>query len=58
MQWGLIVALVLAIPIILFPVAYVWYLDFGGIYAAIERRAKRAAETKAEMVVATKHAGK
>ena len=58
MQWELIVVLVLAIPIILFPVAYVWYLNIGGIYAAIERRARRAAETRAEAVVATKHAGK
>ena len=44
MQWELIVALVIAIPIILFPAAYVWYLNIGGIYAAIkEARARRAA---------------
>ncbi len=36
MQWELIVALVLAIPIILFPAAYVWYLNVGGLYAAIK----------------------
>jgi len=47
MQWELIVALVVAIPIILFPAAYVWYLNIGGIYAAIkEVRAKRVAHTK------------
>ena len=34
MQWELIVALVIAIPIILFPAAFVWYLNIGGIYAA------------------------
>lgn len=40
---GLIVALVLATPLILFPAALVWYLNIGGIYAAIkETREKRA----------------
>ena len=44
MQWEFIVALVIAIPIILFPAAFVWYLNIGGIYAAIkEARARRAA---------------
>ena len=43
MQWELVVALVIAIPVILFPVALVWYLNIGGIYAAIkEARARRA----------------
>ena len=47
MQWGFILALVIAIPIILFPAAYVWYLNAGGIYAAIkEARARRAAREK------------
>lgn len=44
MQWELIVALVLAIPIILFPAAYVWYLNIGGVYAALkEAREKKLA---------------
>ena len=44
MQWEFIVALVIAIPIILFPVVFVWYLNIGGIYAAIkEARARRVA---------------
>lgn len=53
MQWELIVALVIAIPIILFPAAYVWYLNVGGIYTAIkEARARRTArETKIEETV-------
>jgi hypothetical protein len=52
MQWEFIVALVVAIPIILFPVAFVWYLNIGGIYSAIRRaRAKKAAHAeKAEVV--------
>ena len=47
MQWEFIVALVIAIPIILFPVAFVWYLNIGGIYATIkEARARRAVHEK------------
>ena len=42
MQWELVVALVVAIPVILFPAAFVWYLNIGGIHAAVrEARAKR-----------------
>ena len=53
MQWEFVVALVIAIPIILFPAAFVWYLNAGGIYAAIkEARAKRAArEERAKATV-------
>lgn len=44
MQWEFIVALVLAIPIILFPVAFIWYINIGGLYTAIkEAREKRVA---------------
>ena len=44
MQWEFMIALVLAIPAILLPVALIWYLNIGGIYAAVrEARKKRAA---------------
>ena len=47
MEWQIIVALVVAIPIILFPVAFVWYLNIGGIYTLVkEARAKRVARKK------------
>ena len=36
MEWPVILALLLAIPIILFPVAFIWYLNVGGLYAAIK----------------------
>jgi len=29
MEWQIVVALVIAIPIILFPVVFVWYLNVG-----------------------------
>ncbi len=32
MEWQVIVALIIAIPVVLFPVALVWYLNIGGIY--------------------------
>ena len=58
MQWEFVVALVIAIPIILFPAAFIWYLNIGGIYAAIkeaqvrriarENRMRALAEVEAE----------
>jgi hypothetical protein len=43
MEGTMIVALVLAIPVILFPAAFVWYLNIGGTVQAIrEARAVRA----------------
>jgi len=53
MQWQIVVALVLAIPILLFPVAYIWYINVGGIVAAIrERKARTAAEEQGVRVIA------
>lgn len=44
MDWQVILALVLAIPVLLIPVALIWYLNVGGTVAAIReaRRAKAA----------------
>ena len=48
MQWEFVVALVVAVPVILFPVVFVWYLNIGGIYAAIkEAREKQVIQEKA-----------
>jgi len=47
MNWGFLVALAIGIPIILFPSAFVWYLNIGGICATIkEARARRTARKK------------
>ena len=44
MEITMIVALVLAIPVVLFPVAFVWYLNVGGVVNAVrEAKAKKAA---------------
>jgi len=49
MEWQVILVLVIGIPVILFPAAYVWYLNVGGVYAAIreKRKAARGAEEHA-----------
>ena len=52
MEVTLIVTLALAIPIILFPAAFVWYLNIGGIVTAM-REAKAAREKKAAKVYTT-----
>ena len=36
MEWQIILALALAIPIILVPAALIWYINIGGIYAAVK----------------------
>jgi hypothetical protein len=47
MRWEIIVALVVAIPVILFPAAFVWYLNGEGVVKAIrEARAKKLARQK------------
>jgi len=38
MNWQILIALVVAIPIILLPVAVLWYLDIGGVLNRIRNR--------------------
>ena len=35
MECALIIVLLITIPVIMFPVALIWYLNIGGIYLAI-----------------------
>ena len=51
MNIATIVALAVAVPVILFPVALVWYINIGGIVAAV-REAKAARVKKTAKVVA------
>ncbi len=44
MEWQAILALLLVIPIILVPVAFIWYLNVGGLYVAIKEGRLRAFE--------------
>jgi hypothetical protein len=50
MQWELIVALAIGIPIILFPAAFIWYVNIGGIVAAIKEKVNRAVSEKQDKV--------
>lgn len=43
MHWEFIVALIIAIPVILFPAAVVWYFNIGGVYTAIKKAYARRA---------------
>jgi hypothetical protein len=44
----MIVALIVAVPVILFPAAFVWYLNIGGVVHAVrEARAAKTAKTAA-----------
>lgn len=47
MEWPIILAIIIAVPLILLPVAFVWYLNFGGVLA---RRAQRAKTAEAEKI--------
>jgi len=45
MEWQVVLALVIAVPVILFPAAFVWYLNLGGIVQAI-REVRAASKAK------------
>ena len=46
MTVGILIATIIAVPVILFPAAFVWYLNIGGVVAAVQKR--RAARTVTE----------
>ena len=48
MQWEFIVALVLAIPIIFFPAAFIWYMNIKGAQEAISLKAREQQTRRAE----------
>jgi len=51
MQWEFILALIIVIPIILFPAAFVWYTNIGGIYTAIRNAWKKRAALRKRVEV-------
>ena len=57
MEWYYMVGIVLGIPIILFPVALVWYLNVSGLYRVIsdsrQRQRRRAEALKTSVATAT-----
>jgi hypothetical protein len=52
MEWQFIVAMAVAIPLILFPAAFIWYLNIGGLIQAWqERKVKTVEKTGATVKV-------
>jgi hypothetical protein len=47
MEWPIIVAVVAVVPLILVPVALIWYIQVSGIYTVLKERRKRAAKRAA-----------
>lgn len=51
MEWQFVLALVIAIPVILIPVALVWFLNIGGLAHVAQRRGKVVEKKTAREVV-------
>jgi len=51
MEWQIILAIALAIPLIAVPAVFIWYMNVSGLYQVMrdtrERREKRARALKA-----------
>jgi hypothetical protein len=49
MEWTFLLALVIAIPLILFPAAFIWFLNVGGLFVAyrVARERRTAANSTA-----------
>ena len=41
-----VIALIIVIAVVLFPAAFLWYMNISGIYAAVRDRIKKAAKEK------------
>ena len=54
MTAGVIAVLVIGTPFILLPVAYVWYLNIGGIVSLVRNRHKETAPEKKHAKAAAK----
>ena len=47
MEWQTILALAIMVPVILLPVALVWYINIGGMVQAVkEARARKVAQAE------------
>jgi hypothetical protein len=55
MDTAMVIGLAIAVPVILAPAAFVWYMNLGGIHAAVkEARERRAVEMKDAAAVQAK----
>lgn len=51
MEWEFILALIIAIPIILFPAAFVWYTNIGGLYTVLKNAWKKRAALRKKVEI-------
>jgi hypothetical protein len=49
MEWQVIVALMVVIPVITLPVAFIWYLNIGGTLAAYKKARLTSAAVRKEI---------
>jgi len=52
MEWQFIVALVIAIPIILFPAAFIWYLNLGWIFSRARKTTREMRTARGKKITA------
>ena len=43
MEWYAILAIILAVPVILIPIVFIWYINASGIYTVVRETMKRRA---------------
>jgi len=51
MEWQIVIALIIAVPVILFPAVFVWYLNISGlltVWKESRAREKRRAKVRKE----------
>lgn len=58
MDWQIIVALVVIVPVILLPVAFIWYLNVGGAFTAIREARAARKQSKKVLVEAKQYVNK
>jgi hypothetical protein len=46
MDWKFVIALIIAIPVIIFPAVFIWYTNLGGMYQAIKKAWQRRATSE------------
>ena len=60
MAWQIILGVVLGIPMILLPIAFVWYLNVSGLYQVLrdtrERQKRQVAREEKREAMADEHA--
>jgi len=46
MDWWMVLIIIVAIPVILFPAAFIWYMNVSGLYTVIRETQRRRVTRK------------